>query len=81
MFGGTAFTSMAPGVLFLVPGGMAAAGGLAMSGHQSTDDYSQGLTIGMRMIQVAIGITVGLFGSGLLIYSFGRKKNSALFAF
>ena len=56
--------------------------------------YSQGLTIGFRMIQVGIGITVGsrpfldvsdgevgLFGSGLLIYSFGRKKGAALFAF
>ena len=61
------------------------------------DSYSQGLIIGFRMVQVAIGITVsdaahqlgkarltkqvGLFGSGFLIYSFGRKKNAALFAF
>jgi hypothetical protein len=33
------------------------------------------------MVQVAIGVTVGLFGSGLLIYSFGRRKKNALFAF
>lgn len=59
------------------------------------ESYSQGLIIGFRMVQVAIGITVslfllnvlesscqvGLFGSGLLIYSFGRKKGAALFAF
>jgi hypothetical protein len=62
------------------------------------DSYSQGIIIGFRMVQVAIGITVstfyespssrlklivqvGLFGSGFLIYSFGRKKNAALFAF
>lgn len=45
------------------------------------DSYSQGLVIAFRMITVAIGITVGLFGSGLLIYSFGRKKGAALFAF
>ena len=62
------------------------------------DSYSQGLIIGFRMVEVAIGITVrlflssqvrppntdaqvGLFGSGFLIYSFGRKKNAALFAF
>ncbi|WVR06201.1 hypothetical protein IAU60_003231 [Kwoniella sp. DSM 27419] len=82
VFGGTAFTSMVPGVLFLVPSGIAAAGGLAMTttSHHS-DSYSQGLIIGFRMVQVAIGITVGLFGSGLLIYSFGRKKGAALFAF
>lgn len=33
------------------------------------------------MVQVAIGVTVGLFGSGLLVYSFGRRKKTALFAF
>ncbi|OCF43967.1 hypothetical protein I317_02237 [Kwoniella heveanensis CBS 569] len=82
VFGGTAFTSMVPGVLFLVPSGIAAAGGLAMTTNpHHSDSYSQGLIIGFRMIQVAIGITVGLFGSGLLIYSFGRKKGAALFAF
>jgi hypothetical protein len=26
-------------------------------------------------------IQVGLFGSGLVVYSFGRKKGAALFAF
>ncbi|WWC70587.1 uncharacterized protein I206_104538 [Kwoniella pini CBS 10737] len=82
VFGGTAFTSMVPGVLFLVPSGIAAAGGLAMTTNpHHSDSYSQGLVIGFRMVQVAIGITVGLFGSGLLIYSFGRKKGAALFAF
>ncbi|OCF62312.1 hypothetical protein L486_01980 [Kwoniella mangroviensis CBS 10435] len=82
VFGGTAFTSMVPGVLFLVPSGIAAAGGLAMTTNpHHSDSYSQGLIIGFRMVQVAIGITVGLFGSGLLIYSFGRKKGAALFAF
>lgn len=61
---------------------MAAAGGLAMTQAANHDDsYSQGLVIAFRMITVAIGITVGLFGSGLLIYSFGRKKGAALFAF
>lgn len=35
----------------------------------------------MRMVQVGIGITVGLFGSGLFIYSFGSRKQAALFAF
>jgi uncharacterized membrane protein YjjB (DUF3815 family) len=113
IFGGTAFTSMVPGVLFLVPvrpapalfsslyskltsplllcacyvgsfqSGIAAAGGLAMTQNSGGDgdQYSQGLIIGFRMVQVAIGITVGLFGSGLFIYSFGRKKGAALFAF
>lgn len=36
------------------------------------DSYSNGLVIGFRMIQVAIGITVGLFFSSFIVYSFGR---------
>ncbi|KZS96865.1 DUF1212-domain-containing protein [Sistotremastrum niveocremeum HHB9708] len=82
VFGGTAFTSMVTGVLFLVPSGLSAAGGLSdnyRSGDQ--DQFSNGLEIGMRMVQVGIGITVGLFGSGLFIYSFGSRKQAALFAF
>jgi hypothetical protein len=36
------------------------------------DSYSNGLVIGFRMVQVAIGITVGLFFSSFVVYSFGR---------
>lgn len=97
IWGGTAFTAMLPGVLTLVPvsfttniyhmsnlfqAGIAAAGGLADNYRGKTSDqYSTSITIGFRMVQVAIGVTVGLFGSGLLVYSFGHRKKNALFAF
>jgi hypothetical protein len=62
--------------------GIAAAGGLSENYQgQDGDQYTTGLAIGLRMVQVAIGITVGLFGSGLIVYSFGSKKHAALFAF
>ncbi|GAA5858128.1 hypothetical protein JCM8547_005663 [Rhodosporidiobolus lusitaniae] len=81
VFNGTSFTAMATGVLFLVPGGIAAAGGLAMSSGGS-DSYNSGLMIGFRMVQVAIGITIGLFFSSFLVYSFGSRKGGGLgFAF
>ncbi|KZW03811.1 DUF1212-domain-containing protein [Exidia glandulosa HHB12029] len=82
VFRGTAFTVMVTGVLFLVPSGLSAAGGLSQNYRgQDGDQYSNGLQIGVRMVQVSIGITVGLFGSGLLVYSFGRKKSGGTFAF
>jgi uncharacterized membrane protein YjjB (DUF3815 family) len=103
VFKGTAFTAMVTGVLFLVPAGIAAVGGLASNYKASGgDQYSSGLDIGLKMVQgmtfpvydlpsqkliglftlaVGIGITVGLFMSGLIVYSFGRRKNAALFAF
>lgn len=39
---------------------------------ENGDSYSNGLIIGFRMVQVGIGITVGLFFSSFIVYSFGR---------
>lgn len=71
--GGTAFTSMVTGVLFLVPSGLSQAGGITADGS--------GVDIGSAMIAVTIGITVGLFMSQALVYMFGTRKNAAVFSF
>ncbi|KAG2013515.1 DUF1212 domain membrane protein [Coprinopsis cinerea AmutBmut pab1-1] len=71
--GGTAFTSMVTGVLFLVPSGLSSAGGITAHGD--------GIEIGGAMIAVTIGITVGLFMSQALVYTFGSRKNAAVFSF
>ncbi|PIL37204.1 hypothetical protein GSI_00897 [Ganoderma sinense ZZ0214-1] len=71
--GGTAFTSMVTGVLFLVPSGLSQAGGITAQGN--------GIDIGGAMIAVTIGITVGLFMSQALVYMFGSRKNAAIFSF
>lgn len=42
-------------------------------------DLSGSLSFGITMIQVSIGITVGLFGSSLIVYPFG-KKSTGLFS-
>lgn len=70
--GGTAFTSMVTGILFLVPSGLSQAGGLTAG---------TGVDIGGAMIAVTIGITVGLFMSQALVYIFGSSKGAALFTF
>jgi hypothetical protein len=64
-----------------IQSGISAAGGLTGNYRGEHDQYTTGLTLGFKIVQVAIGITVGLFGSGLLVYSFGSKKTGALFAF
>jgi uncharacterized membrane protein YjjB (DUF3815 family) len=71
--GGTAFTSMVTGVLFLVPSGLSQAGGITADGA--------GFGIESAMISTAIGITVGLFMSQAVVYAFGSKKNAASFSF
>ncbi|KAF7789738.1 hypothetical protein EIP86_000684 [Pleurotus ostreatoroseus] len=71
--GGTAFTSMVTGVLFLVPSGLSEAGGITAQNSATQ--------IGSAMITVTIGITVGLFMSQALVYMFGSHKSAAIFSF
>ena len=44
-------------------------------------DAGNGIEIGGAMINVAVGITVGLFMSQALVYMFGSRKNAAIFSF
>ncbi|KAJ7102101.1 hypothetical protein B0H15DRAFT_768868 [Mycena belliarum] len=78
---GTAFTAMVTGVLFLVPSGIAQGGGLTQTYKNSADQYSSGFSLALRMISVACGVTIGLFGSQVIVYLFGTRKNAAHFAF
>ncbi|KZW00283.1 DUF1212-domain-containing protein [Exidia glandulosa HHB12029] len=77
IFRGTAFTSMITGVTFLVPSSLGYGGGLSFNG----DLWTQGILLGLRMVQIAIGVTVGLFTSALVVYSFGSTKKTGMFAF
>lgn len=79
---GTAFTSMVTGVLFLVPvkrfgcqvsfsdfsvqSGIAQGGGLTQQYKTSADQYSSGFSLALRMISIACGVTIGLFGSQVI---------------
>ena len=113
LVGGTAFTAMVTGVLFLVPvsfllsflllsliigstpseftltcwfmffvqSAIGSGGGLIQSYKSSSAQYSNGFGLGIRMIQVAIGVTIGLFLAQVLVYALGRRKNAAHFAF
>lgn len=70
--GGTAFTSMVTGVLFLVPSGLSQNGGI--TGGSS-------VAVGGGMLSIAIGTTVGLMMSQAVVYAFGRKKSGGMFTF
>ena len=83
----TKFTSMICGIFDLVPGGFAArnvlSSGLLQLENQRNNNgtadaaTSTGtLTFGISMIEIAIGITVGLFISTLVVYPLGNKKSA-----
>jgi len=89
---GLAFAAMLPAVFVQVPSGLAAQGSI-VSGIENADALAKNytwhsqdatnstvLSLGFSMIQISIGLTVGLFATVLLLYPFGKKR-SGLFTF
>ncbi|ORY35057.1 hypothetical protein BCR39DRAFT_516439 [Naematelia encephala] len=81
--GGSAFPSMVVGILLEVPNAIAAAGGLSASSSDSSSDSSSSDTssqintaviVSIRMVQVGIGLAIGLFVAALVVYPFGKKR-------
>lgn len=66
---------MVVGILLQVPNAIAAAGGLNAS--DSDDSNQQGINaavvISIRMVQVGIGLAIGLFAAALVVYPFGKR--------
>jgi len=89
---GLAFAAMLPAVFVQVPSGLAAQGSI-VAGIKNADALAKNYTwhsqdainstvlnLGFSMIQISIGLTVGLFATVLLLYPFGKKR-SGLFTF
>lgn len=86
---------MLPAIFVQVPSGLAVSGSL-LSGLTSADQIisnttstagtssdissSSSFNVSYSVIEVAIGITVGLFLSALIVYPFGKRR-SGLFSF
>lgn len=88
VFKGLAVSAMLPAIFVQVPGGIASQGSL-LAGIQNanalvsnstesttTSNSGSALGFGVTMIQVAVGISVGLFASALVVYPFGKKSTS-----
>ncbi|EPE10529.1 pheromone-regulated membrane protein [Ophiostoma piceae UAMH 11346] len=92
---GLAAAAMLPAIFVQVPSGLAVNGSL-LSGINAADELTGNstsvtggsggsvnnvaFTVLLSVIQVAIGITVGLFFSALIVYPLGKRR-SALFSF
>lgn len=80
---GLAVAAMLPAIFVQVPSGIASQSSL-LSGVESADKITNGtgkaestndtLSFGSTMVQVSIGISVGLFAAALVVYPFGKKK-------
>jgi uncharacterized membrane protein YjjP (DUF1212 family) len=88
---GNAVTVTIPGIFCLVPSGLASSGSIlsaieysdaVKNGTANTSGGSSGsslTSLGYGMIETAIGITVGLFMSALIVYPYGKRR-SGLFS-
>ncbi|KAL4885756.1 hypothetical protein BJY04DRAFT_116810 [Aspergillus karnatakaensis] len=92
---GHAAAAILPAIFVLVPSGLASSGSL-IAGLNYADSVREGIkngttanissqdtsiaSLGFGMVQIAIGITVGLFVSALVVYPFGKRR-SGLFNF
>ena len=88
--GGLGFVLMVPGIFVQVPSGLAAQGSLLwgirnadrmaskLAESASPQTPMELLNLGYSIVQVAIGITIGLFTATLIVYPTGRKKASYL---
>ncbi|WRT69351.1 uncharacterized protein IL334_006335 [Kwoniella shivajii] len=75
---------MVVGILLEVPNAIAAAGGLSASsgtssssdssGSESSEDINAAVVVSIRMVQVGIGLAIGLFAAALVVYPFGKKR-------
>lgn len=81
---GMAVSAMLPAIFVQVPSGIASqstlVSGIAnadkITNSSSTDDTSpvNSLSFGATMVQVSIGISVGLFAAAIVVYPFGKKR-------
>ncbi|EIN14060.1 DUF1212-domain-containing protein [Punctularia strigosozonata HHB-11173 SS5] len=82
---GSAFTTMVPGVLFLVPSALSGENGLNPSystTSNATTQFSVGFQLGIRMVQVALGVMAGVYVGESIAYVGGRRrKRNTPFAF
>lgn len=84
---GSAFVVMVVGVLFQLPSGLANGGLLQFASASNSNStgfsYGAGFSVASNLVQVAIGLTFGLFFSASLLNFIGggRRRGSNLSSF
>lgn len=78
IFDGRSFVVAVPGILFQLPTGMSGQVTLYSFANLKTNDSSavvtQGFQIGATLLNVSLGIAIGLFASSLLMFMLGGRK-------
>lgn len=84
VFDGRSYVVAVTGVLYQLPSGLSNGGLLNFADTTSTsDNFSSGFTVAKSLVEVALGLTVGLFTATILAYTLGGRKQrvGGLFSF
>lgn len=86
LFDGRSFVVSVPGILYQLPSGLSNGGGLLnfANNTDSTSAFASGFTVAQSLVEVALGLTVGLFAATVLSYLLGGRKvrnGGGLFSF
>lgn len=85
IFDGRSYVVAVTGVLYQLPSGLSNGGGLLNFAQTTngTDNFGSGFTVAQSLVEVALGLTVGLFASTILAYVLGgrKEKRGGLFSF
>ncbi|MCO5555816.1 hypothetical protein L7F22_009361 [Adiantum nelumboides] len=88
IYDGKSYTVAAVGVLYQLPSGLSAGpqGSLlnfANTNSSSSDSFNSGFQVAAGLVEVALGLTVGLYASTVLAYLLGGRKvrGGGLFSF
>ncbi|KAF8495064.1 hypothetical protein JB92DRAFT_2748208 [Gautieria morchelliformis] len=85
-FSGNAYVVMITGILFQLPSGLANGGLLTFAANdnkgQQFQSYQAGFQVALQLVAVAIGLTVGLFTSVVIVHPLGgsRRRAAGLFS-
>lgn len=78
IFDGRSFVVAVPGILYQLPSGMTGQATLysfaSLKNNDSSAEVSQGFQIGATLLNVSLGIAIGLFASSLLMFMLGGRK-------
>lgn len=80
MFQGTSFIVALVPILFQLPSGLGSGGGLLYFANTSDSSHSfvNGFQVGQQLLEVSLGLVIGLFVATVLVYPFGNRRGGLM---
>ncbi|KAI9626930.1 hypothetical protein KEM48_010113 [Puccinia striiformis f. sp. tritici PST-130] len=79
LFQGTSFIVALVPILFQLPSGLGNGGLLYFANtSDSSHSFTSGFQVGQQLLEVSLGLVIGLFVATVLVYPFGNKRGGLM---